>query len=39
MMWNIDWIDLAQDRERQRALVTGEVNFQGLKNEENFLTN
>jgi len=39
MMWNIDWIDLAQDRVRWRALVNGEVNFQGLKNEENFLTN
>jgi hypothetical protein len=28
MMWNKDWIDLAQEEDRWRALMNKEVNFQ-----------
>jgi len=34
----MDWIDLAQDRDRCRTLVNAVMNLQVLKNAENFLT-
>jgi len=37
-MGGMDWIDLAQDRDRWRALVTGLKNLWVLQNAGNFLT-
>jgi hypothetical protein len=34
----IDWIDLAQDRDRWRALVNAIMNLQVLYNVGNFMT-
>jgi len=35
---DMDWIDLAQDRDRWRALVTVEMNLRVPYNARNFLT-
>jgi hypothetical protein len=35
----MDWIDLAQDRDRWRALVLAAMNLQVPQNAGNFLTN
>jgi hypothetical protein len=35
----MEWIDVAQDRNRLRALVNAVMNFRVPKNAENFLTN
>ena len=37
-MRDVDWITLAEDRERQRALVNTTKNLRFLLNVENFLT-
>jgi hypothetical protein len=34
----MDWIDLAQDRDRWRALVTGLMNLRFLQNARNFFS-
>jgi hypothetical protein len=36
--WGVDWIDLAQDRDRWRALVNAAMNLKVPQNEGNFLT-
>jgi len=36
--WGMDWIKLAQDRDRWQALVNVAMNLQVPKNERNFLT-
>jgi hypothetical protein len=33
----MDWIELARDRQRWRALVSAAMNFRVLQNAENFL--
>jgi hypothetical protein len=35
---NMDWIDLAQDRDRRRAVVKKVMNMQVPQNAGNFLT-
>jgi hypothetical protein len=37
-MWGIDWIELAQDRDRWRALVNVVMNLWVPQNVGNFLT-
>jgi hypothetical protein len=37
MGWGMDWIDLAQDRDRWRALVIAVMNLQVPLNAGNFL--
>ena len=37
-MWGMDWINLAQDRDRSRALVNEIMNLRVLENKENLLT-
>jgi hypothetical protein len=37
--WGVDWIHLAQDRDRWRALVNMVMNFRILYNALNFLFN
>jgi hypothetical protein len=36
--WGIDWIDVAQDKNRWRAVVKAVMNFQFPQNAESFLT-
>jgi hypothetical protein len=37
-MGDIDWIDLAEDKERWRAVVNAAMNLQVPQNAENFLS-
>ena len=37
--WGMDWIDLAQNRNRWRALVNAVMNLRVPQNAENFLSN
>ena len=37
--WAVDWIDLAQDMYRWRALVNAVMNLRVLNNAGNFLSN
>jgi hypothetical protein len=36
--WGMDWIDMAQDRDRWRALVSAVMNLRVPQNAGNFLT-
>jgi len=37
--WTLEWIHMAQDRNRWRALVNTVMNFRIAQNERNFLSN
>ena len=37
--WGMDWIDLAQDMDRWRALVNAVMNLRFPQNAGNFMTN
>jgi CRISPR/Cas system-associated protein Cas7 (RAMP superfamily) len=37
-MWSTDWIELARDRERWRALLSAVMNLRVPQNTGNFLT-
>jgi len=38
LVWVLDWIDLAQERKRQRVLVNAVMNFRVSLNKVSFLT-
>jgi len=37
--WGMDWIDMAQDRDRWRDLVNAVMNLRGAQNAGDFLSN